>query len=59
MKDDLIIKITLERLDADTSKINDLIRTFVYDLNALKGVKVSNHSQIKSKWTGNQDEKKE
>jgi hypothetical protein len=48
MKDEITIKINLEKLSKDTSKINDLIRNFVFDLR--KYCEVIDYSQIDIKF---------
>lgn len=49
MKDEIIIKIEIERLDSNTAKINDLIMELVLKLKE-EGVDVLNYSRIETKF---------
>ena len=48
MRDEIIIKIDLERLNNEIGKINNLIKGIVFDLNAIEGIEVKNYTQIKT-----------
>lgn len=57
MKDQIIIKITLERIDSNVPRINSLIKGLVFDLQKEPGVEVKNYDQIKPELKGDTDGK--
>lgn len=48
MKDEIIIKISLERMNKEIGRINNLIKGLVFDLNKIEGCNVLDYSQIKA-----------
>lgn len=50
MKDEIIIKVTIERLgDTNIGRINNLIKGLVFDLQKEKDLDVLDYTQIQSK----------
>jgi len=56
MKDKIIIEIELERLNNEIGRINNLIKALSFDLNKIEGCRVTNYSQIKSKFLGKNED---
>jgi hypothetical protein len=56
VKDCIIIKISLERLNNETGRINNLIRGLAFDLGRIEGVEVKDYSQIQTKMVGDKNE---
>ena len=47
--DKIMIEISLERLNNEIGRINNLIKGLVFDLNKVNGCKVTHYSQIETK----------
>jgi len=56
MKDEITIKITLERLTTELDKINNLVVELTKNLGKIEGIKVLDYSQIKSQLILNKEE---
>jgi hypothetical protein len=53
MKDEIIIKVTIERLgETNIGRINNLIKGLVFDLQKEKDLDVLDYTQIQSKFIG-------